>query len=336
MRRLTDGTGMLQHSRFSIPDRDHGYCIDDNARALLLLSWADDLPLETRIDFGAVYAAFVQHAWNVQEKRFRNFMGFDRQWLEAIGSDDSNGRTYWALAITETEFPDDGTRRWAATLLDQIASKLPQTSSPRTAAFLILGAELIIRHRENADEALQMIRNCAAFLMECYAVSAIAKWPWFETSLAYDNARLPEALFRAGAMLDDADMIEVATRSMNWLMDRQVNAAGQFRPVATQDFGRPHAPPTLYDQQPLEAWATVDACMAAASVDNSRKWRDHAEAAFAWFLGANDTGKWLVDEKTGECFDGINSQGLNLNRGAESVLAWQCACRRIAVLRKMD
>lgn len=334
VRRLSDNTGILQHSRFAVPDRDHGYCLDDNARALLLLCLADDLPLKLRRRYGTVYAAFMQHAWNANEGRFRNFMAFNRSWLEDVGSDDSNGRAFWVLAVAECSFPDSGIREWAATLLDEIAPTLSQTSSPRTAAFLILGAEQIVRKRAASGLARQILENCAAFLLQLYESSGIDNWDWFETSLAYDNARLPEAVLRAAHILDDKRLEEVGLQTLRWLRDRQTDADGMFCPVGTEQFGTAFARPARYDQQPLEAWATIDACLAARQLDASDMWIKHAQSAFAWFTGANVLGLPLASTQSGECFDGIGPHGINLNRGAESVLAWQCACRRIALIRQ--
>ncbi len=334
VRRLTDDTGMLQHSRFSVPDRNHGYCIDDNARALLLLSWARDLPRALRVEYGSIYAAFIQHAWNADEGRFRNFMGFDRKWLERVGSDDSNGRTYWCLAVAECEFPDDGVQRWAATLLDEIGSKLPRTTSPRTAAFLILGAACILESRPDAETPYDILKSCAGFLMDRYHESRTDHYRWFETSLAYDNARLSEAVLRAGKILNDDRMMEIGLDTLEWLIEWQTGECGRFRPVGTHAFGREFAPKTLFDQQPLEAWATIDACIAAAQCDDNSKWLPAAENAFAWFKAANSADLPVSELKNGECYDGIGESGINLNRGAESVLSWQCAVRRIASVRE--
>lgn len=327
--RLTDDTGMMQHSRFSVPDRNFGYCIDDNARALLLMTVADDLPEALRQKYGLIYAAFIQHAWNPATGKFRNFMGFDRQWLESEGSDDSNGRTYWALATARAKFPDAGVREWASALIDDLSQNMGTVASPRAAAFYVLGAEELCRSRIDDNRALRLLQTYAEFLCERFAQCATDDWVWFEESLAYDNARLPHALICAGRFTGNEAYLSIGLDSLRWLTRRVTDQRGYFQPVGTQEFGQKFAAPAQYDQQPLEALAMIEACLAAASCDPNRDWNHHADIAYQWFRQQNDTGYPIVDEASGECFDGIGKTGPNKNRGAESVLAWQLACRQL-------
>ncbi|MGB3739144.1 MAG: hypothetical protein WA948_07305 [Pontixanthobacter sp.] len=336
MDRLTDDTGIVQHSRFAVLDRNHGYCIDDNARALMLVAIADDLPAEVCVRYGLIYAAFVQHGWNDTTGAFRNFMGWDRRWLEDTGSLDSNGRTLWALATAETRFPDKGVRDWAATLFDQVVRRVDPETSPRTAAFLILAMEQNASARGDNAIAPTLVARCGKYLHGLFEHHAAPGWQWFEPYLSYDNYRLPEALIAAGTLLDRSQWIETGCEALSWLIARQTGPSGVFRPVATEEFGVIHAPPALYDQQPIEAWAAIDAAIAVQRARPDKRWIDHAEAAFAWFTGTNDARSPIANSAIGECFDGIGAQGVNRNMGAESVLAWQFAQRRIEVLRRLD
>jgi hypothetical protein len=325
--RLTDATGMLQHSVYTVPNRHHGYCIDDNARALMLMSLAADLPRERREALSRTYASFVQYAWNEEEGCYRNFMGFDRQWLEACGSEDSNGRTLWALGVAAARHPDALLRRWATQLFDVTVTRMGQTRSPRTQAFCILGAVAMLEAHPGHAQSLVLAQNLGGRLCSLLASTRRVDWVWFEPVLAYDNTRLPEALIRAGRTLGLADFVRAGLESLEWAVKMHTAEQGHFRPIGTLSFGEPYHAPHAFDQQPIEAWAMIDACEAAFGATGEERWRTHAHAAYRWFLGDNDLGMPVVSPETGECFDGLTPIGINLNSGAESVLAWQFGAR---------
>ncbi len=323
--RLTDDTGIAQHSILAVPDRNHGYCIDDNARALMLMALAPEMDPAERGRLSTVYAAFLQHGWNADAGRFRNFMGFDRRWLEEVGSEDSNGRTLWALGVTAARHPDPSVARWAERLYDGVAPAMADVTSPRALAFLMLGA--LARLEVSADHrpSIALLVRHGAALMALVEANRRPDWTWFEIMLAYDNARLPEALIRAGAWIEDRAMVAAGLDTLAWIGAKQRTERGHFRPVGTESFGLAHTEPAAFDQQPLDAWAMIDACAAAAEVDPDPRWVALAERAYRWFLGDNDLGLSMLAPVTGECFDGLNPVGVNLNHGAESVLAWHLA-----------
>ncbi|TZG26222.1 glycosyltransferase family 4 protein [Sphingomonas montanisoli] len=331
--RMTDGTGMLQHSIFSVPDRNHGYCVDDNCRALMLMHRVEGDPVPRADELAEVYASFVQHAWNGQEGRFRNFMGFDRGWLESVGSEDSFGRSIWSLGVTAAEARSSELRRWALHLFDQVAPHARALTSPRTMAFAILAADAMLDAYPGHMQARGLI---AAFTPKLAALVESASrpgWTWFEPVLGYDNARLPEALIRGGRRLGDAAMVAKGLATLRWIDDVQTNAQGQFRAVGTDSFGRSYVPPEPFDQQPLEAWAAIDAVLYAHTIDGDPRWIAAAERAFAWYLGDNDCGLPIALPDSGGCYDGLMRDRVNLNQGAESVLAFQfaaCAMGRLA------
>ena len=335
LERLTDSTGMLQHSRFGVADRNHGYCIDDNARALALVSLAHDIPRPTRSRLSHVYAAFIQNAWNPDIGAFRNFMGFDRHWLEDQGSSDSNGRTLWALAVAAVHNEDPMIREWANELYRESSERLMKFESPRATAFSLLAAIEMQRGGLASEFTMATIARCAQDLIGKLRSTRCDGWNWFESVLAYDNCRLPEALILAGAALADKAMVEEALAALDWLMRMQSPVEGWFRPVGSTSFGNAYAKPQRFDQQPVEALAAIDACIAALAQDPADKWAEWAEAAFSWFSGDNDLGVSLVDQASGECCDGLTPEGRNANRGAESVLAWQAASRRILRARQI-
>ncbi len=337
--RLTDDVGILQHSAFSIADRNHGYCIDDNARALMLVTMADDMDRETRSRLTHVYASFVNHAWNEAGGCYRNFMGYDRQWLEEEGSEDSNGRTLWTLGLVARDHPDAAVRRWGSRLFDRSIPCLRQVGSPRAQAFAILGAVAMLGAHPGHADSRQLVTGLGAELMTVLARTRRPDWAWFEAVLAYDNTRLSEALIRAGLAMDRPDHVATGLETLRWIADLHRTPQGRFRPVGTASFGIDYARPAAFDQQPVEAWAMIDACAAAWAATGDQRWQAEAERAYRWFLGDNDLGLPLISPADGECYDGLTPTGVNLNSGAESVLAWQIAhraFRRLAADRPLQ
>ena len=318
IQRMTDGVGMLQHAIFSVPDRDHGYCIDDNARALMVAVRRDD---DQSAQLTSIFAAFIQHGWNPDLRRFRNFMGYDRQWLEPAGSEDSNGRTLWALGMAAARASSPAVRAWALQLFEEAARYADELVAPRAKAFAALGGYELLQARPDHDLARWLLEQSAEQLMQLHFRYSREGWDWFEPELAYDNARLPEVLIRAGMVLDEPAMIDRGLATLSWLTRQQTGPRGTFRPVGCHGFCRPYAPPLAFDQQPVEAAATVDAAAAAHDASGSAEWRRVARYAFAWFFGDNDAGVPLANSRDGSCFDGLMATGINRNQGAESILS---------------
>jgi glycosyltransferase involved in cell wall biosynthesis len=332
--RMSDATGMLQHSIFSIPDRRHGYCIDDNARALILMSKLDDIDAGLRDKWTTIYSSFVQHAWNPDKRRFRNFMNFDRTWCEDVGSEDSNGRALWALGVTARDARARKHSDWASALFDGTASIALELGSPRAHAFAMLGAAAMIEAHPGHALSRTILTRFGDDLIALLDVARRPEWEWFEIVLAYDNARLPEALLRAGRALGRQDFIRTGLETLDWIVARQTSPEGRFRAVGTESFGREYAAPLQFDQQPLEAQATIDACAAAYEVTGEARWTEEAMRAYRWYLGANDLELPLATAQDGGCFDGLMPTGLNRNQGAESILALQLASCAISALSK--
>ena len=318
-----DSTGMLQHAVHSVPDRTHGYCVDDNARALLFssaLSKSGEAQLPDT--FTARFAAFIQHAWNPDTRRFRNFMSYDRRWLEASGSEDSHGRTLWALAECACKDSDISRRRWASALFKAALPAVEDFSSPRAWAFSLLGLDAYCTHVAGDPVANHARKLLADRLMTLFHACATPDWVWFEDLLAYDNARLPQALIQTGLTTCTLPYIEVGLRSLRWLNALQTTSSGYFRPVGTKSFGRIRQKPEAFDQQPVEACAAISACLAAWRADNDADWPAEALRAFAWFLGENDLRTELINPETGSCSDGLHPDRVNENKGAESQLSY--------------
>ncbi|MBA16204.1 MAG: glycosyl transferase family 1 [Sphingomonas sp.] len=333
--RMSDTTGMLQHSIYSVPDRNHGYCIDDNARALILMCRIEKLDPVVRDKWIGIYASFIQFAWNPEKQRFRNFMKFDRSWSEEEGSEDSNGRTLWALGVAANCATPRKHRDWARSLYDATATLALQLRSPRAMAFAMLGATEMLTAHPGHSLSREMLTRFGEELISLLDKARRPEWSWFEIVLAYDNARLPEALLRAGKALERADFIATGIETLEWIRERQISPEGRFRAVGTESFGRAYAEPLPFDQQPLEAQAMVDACDAAFAATGDRRWVEEAMRAYRWYLGANDLEVPLVTAQDGGCFDGLMPTGLNRNQGAESILALQLASCTISALSKV-
>ena len=330
--RMCDDTGILQHSVFSVPDRAHGYCVDDNARALMLMNRLDCQDSPERERLTAIFAAFVESSWNEQTREFRNFMGYARNWLEAAGSEDSCGRTLWALGATTLEGRTPQLRRWAVKLFDHSAPSARDFRSPRAQAFATLGADHLLASDPGHDMARATLSNGAEFIHARLVETRRQDWPWFETVLAYDNCRLPEAMIRAGLRLERPEFVHCGLEALTWIMTLQTSPSGCFRPIGSESFGFEFAAPRPFDQQPVEAWAAIDAARAAFDATRDPIWLGHANRAYAWFTGTNDRGVAVADPLAGSCHDGINPRGLNFNEGAESILAFLLASCAIKAL----
>jgi hypothetical protein len=321
---MSDTTGLLQHAIGIVPDRAHGYCLDDNARALMLTNLAAGLSRSERACASLTYASFIQHAWNEQREAFRNFMGFDRQWLEDQGSEDSNGRAVWALGHTIENAPDADLRSWAWRWYQQVLPHCAAMSSPRTIAFTMLGAAAVLRVQPGHKASHQVLAEGADVLFRLLGGARRPDWAWFEAVLGYDNPRLSQALIEAGVVLSRDDYIDAGIETLEWIAGQQTAANGQFRPIGSESFGKVHTH-LPFDQQPLEAQAAVEAACTAWRATADRRWFVHAKAAWDWFFGANDRGVVLADLATGRCRDGLTPRGANENCGAESILAFQLA-----------
>lgn len=334
---MCDDTGLFQHAIHSVPDRNHGYCVDDNARALLLACVLDASHEKAFPEaMTATFAAFVQHAWNPDTQRFRNFMSFDRRWLEASGSEDSHGRTLWALGACAHGNLDPTRRLWAAHLFAQALPAVESFTSPRAWAFTLLGLNGYCAAFTGNPQAQRLRGLLADKLLALMTESETDNWIWFEAGLSYDNARLSQALIVAGAATGSQDYLSGGLRSLRWLMELQTTASGLFRPVGTEGFGEHRAKPRAFDQQPVEAAAAVSACLAAYRADGARGWKRHGERAFAWFLGGNDLNAPLVDVASGACRDGLHADRPNENKGGESVVSYLLGLAEMRTLARMD
>jgi glycosyltransferase involved in cell wall biosynthesis len=334
---MCDDTGLFQHAVHSVPDRAHGYCVDDNARALLLacaLSEPGERPLPDVLI--ARFAAFVQHAWNPDTRRFRNFMGFNRTWLEDKGSEDSHGRTLWALGACARKDISPSRRRWATDLFAEALPTATALRSPRAMAFTLLGLDAYCAAVPQDRRAVDIRHALAGRLMAGLSQVETPDWVWFEEGLAYDNARLPQALIATGMATQTPAYVEAGLKTLRWLMTQQRAPDGHYRPVGSSSFGELRKPPGAFDQQPLEATATIAACLGAWRAEGDAQWKATAGRVFMWFLGSNDLSVALVDPETGSCRDGLHPDRANENCGGESVVSYLLALAEMRQLARAN
>ena len=327
LRALTDDTGLLQHATFCVPRYAEGYCLDDNARALLLMARIAEAGTEERDVVRALatrYLAFVHAAFDPAPARFRNFMTYARAWTEPFGSEDSHGHAVQALGTVIGRGASPGTE--LANVLFHAA--LPATvdfSSPRAWATTLLGIDEYL-HAYEGDRQVERVRShLADRLLDIHVRTQSSEWPWFEAELTYANAQLPHALIASGARMDRADLVTAGTRALAWLVDIQRAGDGRFAPIGCNGFATRGGDAARFDQQPIEAATTVAACLEAERVTHDAVWAQHARSAFDWFLGQNHLDRWLYDPSTGGCRDGLHAERANENQGAESTLAFLLA-----------
>lgn len=322
---MTDQTGVLQHAAFDVPSYDDGYCLDDNARALIVAALLEDAGSEERKvvrRLASRYLGFVRHAFNADIGRFRNFMSYSRKWLEDCGSEDSHGRALWALGTVVGRSGDPGRQSLSGSLFQAALPAVPHFTSPRAWAFVLLGIDEYLRAFQG-DSSVQSVRETlSSKLMDLFHRTSTMDWRWFEDRLTYCNARLSQALVVSGMRMEREDMTLVGLRSLEWLTTIQRSDDGYFAPIGSNGFYTRGETKAAFDQQPVEAAATISACIEAARATGHASWISHARHAFDWFLGRNHLQQSLYDAMTGGCRDALHPHRVNENQGAESTLSF--------------
>lgn len=324
LRHMTDETGILQHALFTVPNYREGYTTDDNARALMVSALLEALGSPDVLELTSRYLAFVCYAFNAETGRFRNFMDYQRHWLEDGGSDDSHGRGLWALGTVLGRSTMPALPSMAGRLFEQALPAILETTSPRAWAFALIGIHEYLQRFGGDRMASQVREELAGRLLTLYQSNRSEQWRWYEQSLSYCNAALPHALLLCGNSIPNAAMTEVAVESLSWLADLQ-RADGEgrhFVPIGSNGFYQQGGERARFDQQPVEAQAMVSACLEAYRITGDQRWRKEARRAFEWFLGRNDLHVPIYDPTTGGCRDGLHPDRVNENQGAESTLAF--------------
>jgi glycosyltransferase involved in cell wall biosynthesis len=327
--RMTDNTGIFQHAIFNVPNLGEGYCTDDNARAFILtLLLQETTSLATQLQFehlASIYLAFLWHAFDQETCRFRNFMSHQRHWLERAGSEDSHARALWAVGTALGRSKNDGHRNLCALLFQRGLPTVENFTSPRAWAFTLLAIQEYLRAFSGDRSANRLRELLTNRLVELFRINALDDWAWFESVATYDNARLSQAMILSGYWTSRGDVMEIGLRSLRWLVDNQRAEGGHFAPIGSNGFWTRGNECARFDQQPLEAYAMIAACVEAYSLTRDSIWQRAARRCFEWFLGRNDLGQPLYDSSTGGCRDALHPDRVNQNQGAESSLAFQLA-----------
>jgi len=323
LRTMTDDTGMLQHSLYCTPQRKHGYCTDDNARALIVtvLHW-NLIRDESVLPLMQVYLSFLAHAMDEKTGRFRNFMNYDRSFSEVVGSEDSHTRAMWALGMAVALCPHESMIALATRLFTQALSAVESFASPRSWAFAIVGIHAYLRRFGGDSEARRFRAMLTERLVRHFTDHMSDSWPWCEDVVTYANAKLPHALLMSGKWMQRGDVIDLGKKTLAWLLEVQTNDRGFLSLIGTNGWYPRGGQKAMFDQQPIEAHALVDACLEAYHVTRETYWVRRARQVFNWFLGDNDLHTPLHDFTTGGCRDGLHPDRVNENQGAESTLAW--------------
>ena len=333
--RMSDSTGIFQHASFTVPNFAEGYCTDDNARALLLGLMLQQLGHESSqiSALTATYAAFLNHAFDRSTRRFRNFMSFDRHWLEEVGSEDCQGRALWALGFGVAQAGHGSFQMLAAQLFEQALPAVTDFASPRAWAFALIGIHEYLQRLDGDRLVTQMREALTGKLIQRYADAASDDWHWFEDTVSYANAKLPHALILSGRGMNNTAILKTGLESLRWLLVVQTSDAGFFRPIGSNGFFPRGKERAQFDQQPIEAQATVAACIAAYHATGEMLWVTEARRAFEWFLGQNDLGLPVYDASTGGCRDGLHVDRVSQNEGAESTLAFLISLAEMQALQ---
>jgi hypothetical protein len=284
----------------------------------------EELGNEEALELASRYLAFVGYAFNTETGRFRNFMDYQRNWLEESGSDDSHGRTLWALGTLLGRSNTPALHSMAGRLFEQALPVIIKTTSPRAWAFALIGIHDYLRRFDGDRRASQVREELAGRLMGLYQDHRAHEWRWYEESLTYCNAVLPHALLMCGQWIPNNDMTEAGLESLSWLADlqRAEEAGGHFVPIGSNGFYQQGGKRARFDQQPVEAQTMVSACLEAHRITGDKSWHKEARRAFEWFLGRNDLNLPIYDPTTGGCRDGLHADRPNENQGAESTLAF--------------
>ena len=323
--RMIDFIGIFQHALHNVPNFAEGYCTDDNSRALILTVLLENLGTINSLrlnDLASRFLGFVRYAWDEKAARFRNFLTFQRTWVDENFSEDSHGRAVWALGTCIGRSKNEGFTQMAAEIFEQALAPISSFTSPRAWAFALIGAYEYQQRFPGDRFARNSLEVLSTKLMRLYDENSSAEWKWFEPVLTYDNAKIPHALIVSGRGLTNEKMLKSGIDSLHWLTTVQTSSRGHFQPVGTDKIFERGSSKPVFDQQPIEAYSTISACLEAYLTTKDKHWHNEAEKAFQWFLGANDLGISLYEPENGGCYDGLHVDRVNRNQGAESTIAF--------------
>ncbi|WP_159517601.1 glycosyltransferase family 4 protein [Sunxiuqinia indica] len=321
IKRLTDDTGIIQHAKFGIPNLKEGYCLDDNARALLMVLMAYRQKKDRQaLELSPIYLSYIHYLQN-PDGTFRNFLSFNRNFLDEVGSEDSFGRTIWALGYLLGNPPNDAYYQTGKLVFFDAAPNFEKLTSIRGIANTMIGISYYLKSNPSDDSMTERLRNLANGLMKHYNENQTDDWNWFESLLAYDNGILPLALLHSAEILNDQRITETAIESMNFLTSHTLKD-NYLSIIGNEKWYKKEGERSVFAQQPIDAMAMVLMYHRAYLVTKDKDYLNKLHTSFLWFLGENDLRMSLYDFETKGCCDGFESYGVNRNQGAESSLAY--------------
>jgi glycosyltransferase involved in cell wall biosynthesis len=324
---LTDDTGVLQHARFMIPSRIHGYTVDDNARALVAVMSARNAATEPTLleALSYRYLGFLEYAFDDKSGRFRNFLSYSRRWNRSTDYEESHGRALWGLGVTIAESQKDSQIGMAMDLFERALIACEHFDSPRAIAYALLGIVCYSRRFKGDRSTRRFEILLSDRLFDIYHSNRKEDWPWIEETVTYDNGRIPQALIASGRNREQQSLIDAGLECLDWLLRIQTDDSGHLVLIGNRGWYRRNGKRTRFDQQPVDAGSMVEACVEAFSATGEERWVKESVRCFDWFLGRNDIQAPVYDYTTGGCRDGLGADGVNQNQGAESTLAWLLA-----------
>ncbi|MHA7110324.1 glycosyltransferase family 4 protein [Sunxiuqinia elliptica] len=319
--RLTDDTGIIQHAKFGIPNLKEGYCLDDNARALLMVLMAYRQMKNTQaLELSPIYLSYIHYLQNA-DGTFRNFLSFSRIFLDKVGSEDSFGRTIWALGYLLGNAPNDAYYQTGRLVFFNAAPNFEKLSSIRGIANTMIGISYYLKSNPSDDSMTERLRNMTQTLVKHYKNNESKDWKWFESLLAYDNGILPLALLHSAEILNDQEITQTALESMNFLTSHTLKD-NYLSIIGNEEWYRKEGERSIFAQQPIDAMAMVLMYHQAFYLTQNKDYLNKLYTSFLWFLGENDLRMSLYDFETKGCCDGFDNYGVNRNQGAESTLAY--------------
>jgi hypothetical protein len=321
VKRMTDDTGIIQHAKYGIPNLKEGYCLDDNARALLMALMVFKQKKDyVALELCPIYLSYIHYMQN-KDGTFKNFLSFNRNFLDDVGSEDSFARTIWALGYMLANSPNDSYYQTGRQLFFNAVPAFENIKSIRSIATIIIGISYYLTSNPSDDGMIEILRKKTFILVEYFEKNSSENWVWFEELLAYDNAMLPLAMLNAAKILNEDRILEIAIASMNFLSDITLHE-GYLSIVGNEKWYTKNGERSRFAQQPIDAMAMVLMFHKAFRLTKDKEYLNKLFTSFMWFLGDNDLRMNLYDFETKGCCDGLEIYGVNRNQGAESTLAY--------------
>lgn len=333
IQRLTDDTGIVQHAKYGIPNLKEGYCVDDNARALLMVTMAwQQNKSKIALELLPVYLSYIQYM-QCDDGNFRNFLSFRREYLDEVGTEDSFGRTIWALGYLINNAPNNSYREFAKELFIKSIPHFAQLKHLRGVANTMIGLSNYLKAQPYDEYFIGELNKLAIPLKAAYHANKGDGWHWFEEKLTYDNAILPLALLAHYETTQDQESLAIGLESMEYLTAKTLDK-GYLNPVGNDGWLYREREMAVYDQQAIETMAMVLMYFKAYEITHELKYISQMYLSYQWFLGENSLRLPLYDYETKGCGDGLQTYGVNRNQGAESTLAYWIS--HLTVLKSLE